>query len=239
MIEFFNTILHYITKFQHQFQSIIASNFREIKEENSILSIAIILGISLIYGVVHALGPGHGKALVAGYFLSNNHSYKKAFKMGYMISIIHALSALSVTFFVYYVLTVIFSKTFHDTSIYMTKASGILIILIGIYMFFEHHNHNENKNKNSNKSDFAIALGAGIVPCPGVMTVVLFSIMMGKVIVGVIAAILMSIGMGFTISLSAILATATRKKGGDKISNIFPYIGNSMIICLGIYLAFF
>ncbi len=238
MIEFFNILLHYITKFQHQFQSIIASNFREIKEENSLIAIATILGISLIYGIIHALGPGHGKTLVASYFLSNKHSYKKAFKMGYMISFIHALSALSITFFVYYILTVIFSKTFHDTSIYMTKASGILIIAIGIYMFFEHHKEHKEEI-NSNKSDLAVAFGAGIVPCPGVMTVVLFSIMMGKIIVGVIAAILMSIGMGLTISISAILATAARKKSGEKVSNIFPYIGNSMIILLGIYLAFF
>lgn len=235
MIEFLNTLLHHITKYQQEFQSIIASNFRAIKEENSLLSIATILGISLIYGIVHALGPGHGKALVAGYFLGNNHSYKKAFKMGYLISFIHALSALSITFFVYYLLTVIFSKTFHDTSIYMTKASGVLIIAIGIYLFFEHHKE-KDINSPSDKSDLAVAFGAGIVPCPGVMTVVLFSIMMGKIAVGVIAAILMSIGMGLTISLSAILATAARKRTNKTISNIFPCIGNSMIILLGLYL---
>lgn len=235
MIEFLNTLLHHITKYQQEFQSIIASNFRDIKEENSLLSIVTILGISLIYGIIHALGPGHGKALVAGYFLGNNHSYKKAFKMGYLISFIHALSALSITFFVYYILTVIFSKTFQDTSIYITKASGLLIIAIGIYLFFQHR-HQKQQEQSSNKSDLAVAFGAGIVPCPGVMTVVLFSIMMGKVYVGVAAAILMSIGMGLTISLSAILATATRKKSNQKISNIFPYIGNSMIILLGSYL---
>ncbi len=235
MIEFFNTILHHIIKYQQEFQSIIASNFREIKDENSLTSVMTILGISLIYGIIHALGPGHGKALVAGYFLGNNHSYKKAFKIGYLISFIHALSALSITFFVYYLLTVIFSKTFQDTSIYMTKASGVLIIAIGIYLFFEHHKE-KDANYTSNKSDLAVAFGAGIVPCPGVMTVVLFSIMMGKVFVGILAAILMSIGMGLTISLSAILATVARKKSNKKVSNIFPYIGNSMIILLGAYL---
>ncbi len=238
MIEFFNTLLHYLTKYQQEFQSIIASNFREIKDENSLLSIITILGISFIYGIIHAVGPGHGKALVTGYFLGNNHSYKKAFKMGYMISFIHATSALSITFFVYYLLTVIFSKTFYDISIYMTKASGILIIAIGIYLFFEHHKQQDIKEV-SNKSDFAIAFGAGIVPCPGVMTVVLFSIMMGKVFVGIIAALLMSIGMGLTISLSAILATTVKKNSTHSISNIFPYIGNSMVILLGIYLLLF
>ncbi|HIP46259.1 MAG TPA: hypothetical protein EYG95_01730 [Campylobacterales bacterium] len=157
--------------------------------------------------------------------------------MGYLISFIHALSALSITFFVYYLLTVLFSKTFHDTTIYMSKASGILIIIIGIYLFFEHHKEQQTLQA-SNKSDFAVAFGAGIVPCPGVMTVVLFSIMMGKVLVGVMAAILMSIEMGLTISLSAILATSARKKSSENISKIFPYISNSMIILLGLYLTF-
>lgn len=238
MIEFFNSILRSIVKYQQEFNSIIASNFREIKDDNSLISIATILGISLIYGIVHALGPGHGKALVAGYFLSNKHSYKKAFKMGYLISFIHAISALSVTFVTYYLLSVVFSKTFQETTIYMTKASGVLIILIGIYLFFEHHKEYDNNKTTDKKSDFAVAFGAGIVPCPGVMTVVLFSLMMGKVFVGVLAAILMSIGMGFTISLSAILATVTRKKSGDRVGIVFPYIGNTMIILLGSYLVF-
>jgi len=42
--------------------------------------------------------------------------------------------------------------------------------------------------------------------------------------------------MGLTISLSAIAATATRSQTPSKIFKVFPYIGNSMILVLGIYL---
>ena len=231
MIEFFNSLLHPIIKFQQELNSTIASNFRE----DSLIATLTILGISLIYGIVHALGPGHGKALVAGYFLSHEQSYPKAFKMGYMISAIHAMSALFITFIIYFVLDVLFSKTFQETSIYMGKASGVLIMMIGIYLFFEQHKEHKEAY-NAKKSDLSVAFSAGVVPCPGVMTIVLFSFMMGKVFVGILAAIMMSIGMGITISLSAILALGVRKKSSDKISHFFPYIGNTMIILLGLYL---
>ena len=231
MIEFFNTILHHITKYQQEFNATIAANFRE----DSLTSSLSILGISLLYGIIHALGPGHGKALVASYFLTHKQSYKKAFKMGYMISGIHATSALFITFLLYFVLDVLFSKTFQETSLYMGKASGVLIIMIALYLFFQQHQEHQ-EDYDAKKSDMSVAFSAGVVPCPGVMTVVLFSLMMGKIFVGILAAIMMSIGMGVTISLAAILAVGTREKSSEKISYFFPYIGNTMILILGLYL---
>ena len=236
-MEFYADFFRYISKLQNGFNSLIASNFREIKDELSITALLIIFGISFIYGVIHALGPGHGKALVTSYFISNKKSYKEAFKLGYLISIIHAFSALTVTFILYFIIKTMISKNFHETSIYMTKFSGLLIIMVGIYLFFEHHKSQKEKI-DSNKSIYALATSAAIVPCPGVMTVVLFSLMMGKIIVGVIASILMSIGMGITISLSGVVATFARDKSPSKLTKILPYIGNSFIILLGCYLFF-
>jgi len=230
----YGDFFRYIAKLQHSFNSIIASNFREIESETSFVAIVSIVGISLIYGIIHALGPGHGKTLVASYFISNKKRYREAFKIGYLISIIHAFSALTITLVIYYLLKTVLSRTFHETSIYMMKFSGALIIMVGIYMFFEHHK--QKKEISSTKSIYALAFFAAIVPCPGVMTVVMFSIMMGKLFVGVLAAILMSIGMGFTISLSAIVATFAREKSPTKLANYLPYIGNSFIILLGLYL---
>ncbi|MEA1954056.1 MAG: DUF2162 family putative transporter, partial [Campylobacterota bacterium] len=179
--------------------------------------------------------PGHGKLLVSSYFLRNNRSYKEAFKMGYLISLIHTISALSISFVLYYLLEVVFSQTFQEVSFYMTKISALLIIGVGVYLFFEQHKEH-SVEKVSKKSDFSIALSAGVIPCPGVMTIILFSILMGSISVGIVAAIFMSVGMGLTISLSAIIATATKNKTPSNIAKLFPFIGNSMILLLGIYL---
>jgi len=233
--DFFNLILKEFIELQQQLNASISSNFREINDENALFPILTILGIAFIYGVVHAMGPGHGKLLVSSYFLRHNRSYKEAFKMGYLISIIHTISALSISFVLYYLLEVVFSQTFQELSFYMTKISALLIIGVGIYLFYEQHKEHQLPKSNK-RSDLSIALSAGVIPCPGVMTIILFSILMGNIFVGIVAAVFMSVGMGLTISLSAIVATATREQTPLKISKIFPFIGNSMILLLGIYL---
>ena len=235
MNDFFNLILKKFIELQQYLNATISSNFREINNENALFPILTILSVAFIYGVVHAMGPGHGKLLVSSYFIQNNRSYKEAFKMGYFISIIHTLSALSISFILYYILEVLFSQTFKEVSFYMTKISALLIIAVAVYLFFEQHKEHTSTNITQ-KSDVSIALGAGIIPCPGVMTIILFSIFMGNLSVGIAAAIFMSAGMGLTISLSAIVATATRSQTPSRISKLFPFIGNSMILLLGIYL---
>ena len=235
MSDLFNQVLKKFIEIQQELNAAISSTFREIGDGNSLVPVLTILGIAFIYGVVHALGPGHGKLLVSSYFLRNNRSYKEAFKMGYLISIIHTISALSISFVLYYLLEVVFSQTFQEVSFYMTKISALLIIGVGIYLFFEQHKEHFAAN-STQRSDLSIALSAGVIPCPGVMTIILFSILIGNISVGIAAAVFMSAGMGLTISLSAIVATATRSQTPSKISKVFPFIGNSMILLLGIYL---
>ena len=48
------------------------------------------------YGLVHTLGPGHGKAVVISYFVGDGGSLRKGFTMGIMIAITHVLSSIIV-----------------------------------------------------------------------------------------------------------------------------------------------
>ena len=238
-----NELITIFMEFQQNLNSMIALNLREVSQNNSLELNLIILGIAFIYGVIHAIGPGHGKLLVSSYFLSNGKDYKKAFKLGYMISIVHTISALTITLVTFFILKTMLSKTFNETSAIITKISGFLILGIAIYLiyetFFQKEQEEKVSEKDIKKKEIVLAISAGIIPCPGVMTIVLFSIMVSKLYIGVLSAILMSIGMGFTISLSAILATkikqVTNKKHNNitKILHIFSII---MISCLGIYL---
>ncbi len=48
------------------------------------------------YGLVHTLGPGHGKAVVISYFVGDGGSLRKGFTMGVLIAIFHVLSSIIV-----------------------------------------------------------------------------------------------------------------------------------------------
>jgi len=241
-MEWYNQILKQIITIQYQLNSYISTTIRSLNDNNLYETSFIVLTIAFLYGLIHAAGPGHGKALVALYFTSNKADYKKAFKMGYMISIIHAISALIFTFGIFYILKTMFRKNFNEMSILTMQISAFMIICIGLYLIYSAYkekNSKERKLQNQNKSEYIVAFSAGIVPCPGVMTIVLFCIVLEQYILAVLAAITMSIGMGLTISIAGILSILVNKKTGDFLdsqSYLLEILGGILIIVLGIFL---
>lgn len=241
-MEYYAKFLQTLVGWQYQLNSFISTNIRSLSDENNLTTSLIILFIAFVYGLVHAIGPGHGKALVAFYFTSNKSDYKKAFKMGYLIAIIHAFSALLFTFGIFFILKTMFRKNFNEFSEMAMQISAVMIIGVGLYLIYEAYSgrkHKEKHLKKSSKSEVAVAFSAGIVPCPGVMTIVLFCVVLGQYTLGVLAAIAMSIGMGLTISVAGILSIALGRKTNGLLNEktyILEMIGGFLVLSLGIIL---
>jgi len=241
-VELYNKLLHTLVGWQYELNSYISTTIRSLNDENSLGTSLLILGIAFLYGLIHAAGPGHGKALVALYFTSNKSDYKKAFKMGYMISVIHAISALIFTFGIFFILKTMFRKNFNEFSEIAMLISAVMITLVGLYLIYEAYSgrkHKEKKAKKSSKSEVAVAFSAGVVPCPGVMTIVLFCIVLNQFTLGILAAIAMSIGMGLTISLAGIFSIAFSRKAGGFLNEktyILEMIGGLLVFSLGVFL---
>ena len=243
-MEFLNSIFIDLNHFLSQFNREISSVFREIKNSEDFTLILYLWGVSFFYGVIHALGPGHGKLIVSSYLLTKKNSYKKAFKIGYLISLVHTFSALLISLSIYYIIQGVVSKQFHETSEITMKISGILIILFGLYLIYENFIKKEKFEEPNldNKKDFFIALSVGLVPCPGVMTLVIFSIIISQIYIGIISAIFMSIGMGLTISIAGILATQFHRINNQNkkinIGNLLQKISSILILILGVILIY-
>lgn len=215
MSELYASLLHTITLWQYELNKLVSGNLKNLDSPEGLTAALSVIGIAFVYGVIHAVGPGHGKALVGLYFLREGGSYRQALKMGYIIATVHALSALTLTMVIYYLINALFSRSFREFSGYSMIASGVLIIVMGCYLVYESWKERNEKEqaKLSERSSYAVAFSAGIVPCPGVMTITLFALSMGHVAVGVVSALVMSIGMGLTISLAGIASVAVKNKG--------------------------
>ncbi len=59
-------------------------------------ALAWLLGVSLLYGVFHAVGPGHGKAVISSYLLSTNDSLRRAVLISFAASLMQALVAIGI-----------------------------------------------------------------------------------------------------------------------------------------------
>jgi ABC-type nickel/cobalt efflux system permease component RcnA len=243
MIEFYNTILKQLTMWQYELNRTIATNIREINDENYLSIYSLIIGISFLYGLIHAAGPGHGKALVALYFTKGKGDYKEAFKLGYLISIIHAISAITVTFTLFFIFKTMFRQNFNEFSNTAMMISSVMIIFVGLYLIYnavkEKYKPCHNENIPQDKSKYAVAFGVGLVPCPGVMTIVLFCIMLKKFTLGILAALAMSIGMGLTISIVGILSVLFANRTStfvNKKAYILEAVSGVLIVLLGSFL---
>lgn len=232
---------------------------KQIEVEGSIIAYFLLLGFSLLYGVIHALGPGHGKSLVAAYFLGNNRSVVKAFGIASMIGVVHTFSAFLLTFVIYFVLNTYLSTYFSNLESVTIRISALIIIFIALYLLYKKLPKKEKKQPiwstsqpnqhqsscgcsacQSTSTDLGIILSAGIVPCPGTITIFVFSLSLGAYFVGFLSAVFMSIGMSIVIFTAALLSIKVRKKssGHEGLRKVLDYGSLLFIFILGVALFF-
>lgn len=53
-----------------------------------------LIAISFLYGVLHAAGPGHGKAVISSYLIANNETLKRGIVLAFWSSLLQALTAI-------------------------------------------------------------------------------------------------------------------------------------------------
>lgn len=251
----------------------------DIKETQSISSYFWLLFFSLLYGIIHAIGPGHGKSLVAAYFLGDDRSVAKAFSVSALIGVVHTFSAFLLTFTIYYVLNTYMENHFSDVESVTTQISAIIIILIALYLFYKRipkkpkqvvqaatwsqskpttetqspsfawsqtkakdpHDHSCGCGSCQTEStDIGVILSAGIVPCPGTVTIFIFTLSLGVYWVGLLSAIFMSIGMSLIIFIAAYLSLKLRTTtlGSERLRKILDYGSLVFILSLGVLLLF-
>jgi nickel/cobalt exporter len=54
----------------------------------------LLAGIAFLYGVLHAAGPGHGKAIIASYVLANERTVRRGIYLSFLSAAVQALSAI-------------------------------------------------------------------------------------------------------------------------------------------------
>ena len=80
---------------QSRISLLLTKTMTDIKDRESSWPLMVGLFVAFAYGVVHTLGPGHGKAVVVAYFVGEGGSLWRGMRMGGQIALFHVLSALS------------------------------------------------------------------------------------------------------------------------------------------------
>ena len=162
------------------------------------------LAAAFALGAVHALSPGHGKALVAAYLVGARGTLRHAVLLGAVVTLTHTASV-----FFLGVATLFLSKYVVPDRLYpiMGAISGASILLIGISLLrkrvhalrqtHHHHHHDHHHAPEEISLGSLIALGAsgGLVPCPSAMVLLLSAIALRRTSLGIVLLVAFSLGL--------------------------------------------
>jgi nickel/cobalt transporter (NicO) family protein len=94
-----------------------------------------LMGISFAYGIFHAAGPGHGKAVISSYLLANEETWRRGVALSFASALLQALTAI-VLVAVVAVLIGATAKMMGDTVRVIEVVSYALIVLLGARLFW-------------------------------------------------------------------------------------------------------
>lgn len=92
-----------------------------------------LMGFSLVYGVLHALGPGHGKVVIATFLATHPTRVKTSLKLTMAAAVVQgAVAILLVT--VMLVVLRLSSRQLHLSSYWLEKGSYLLVVGLGLWL---------------------------------------------------------------------------------------------------------
>ncbi len=89
-----------------------------------------LMGISFAYGIFHAAGPGHGKAVISSYLFANEETWRRGIVLSFAAALLQALTAIVLVAIVA-VLIGATAKMMGDTVRVIEIVSYALIVLLG------------------------------------------------------------------------------------------------------------
>lgn len=257
---FFTELNRTISRFQRDTTREMSARLRAIRDGETPMALIAGLGLAFLYGVIHAAGPGHGKAVVVGYFLTRQARIARGLLMGLQISIGHVVSAIVIALGADLLFRTVWGTSAAEIRL-IQLASYALIALIGIYMLVEtfrgrghHHEHctmpghdhsHGGHSHGGHRPQSWLSLGVGIVPCTGAILVMLFALANGILLAGFLLVAAIAAGMAVTMAVLGMLAIVarhamtrwtSRDEGGSWLGTALEYAGSAAITLIGILL---
>jgi nickel/cobalt transporter (NicO) family protein len=79
---------------QSEFYREISTTIRAAKSDGS--AVWTLLAISFAYGIFHAAGPGHGKAVISSYMIANDETWRRGVILSFASAILQACTAIAI-----------------------------------------------------------------------------------------------------------------------------------------------
>jgi nickel/cobalt exporter len=106
----------------------LAGMIRSAKTDGSALW--ALMGVSFVYGIFHAAGPGHGKAVISSYLLANEETWRRGITLSFASAVMQSFTAIAIVAIAAILLGAT-AKLMGDTVRLIEIVSYGLIVLVG------------------------------------------------------------------------------------------------------------
>ena len=145
---------------QAEISRTLGNYLEQFKATNDISFAAALIGASLLYGLVHAAGPGHGKIVVSSYVMANNQTLRRGIFLAFLSSFVQGTVAVALVGSLAFIFNAT-GSTIKEVSFQFTQMSYALICGLGLYLLYaavkrrwqrmatnSPHSHSHNANHN-------------------------------------------------------------------------------------------
>jgi ABC-type nickel/cobalt efflux system permease component RcnA len=195
-----------------------------------------LMALSLAYGVFHAAGPGHGKAVISAYLFASGDTLKKGVVLAFLSALVQAIAAILLVA----VLAAILGATasaMDSVTLTLERLSYGLIAAVGAWLAWRKgstlwhlvrgsrrgHDHVHGPDcghlhaplpaegaRMNLRSALGTVMAIGVRPCTGAIIVLVFALAQGVFLSGIAATFAMALGTAVTVAGIATLAVTAK-----------------------------
>jgi ABC-type nickel/cobalt efflux system permease component RcnA len=226
-------LARFSASYQRSIQRSLSVSLQDIRAGGEALALWAMLVVCFGYGVVHTLGPGHGKAVVVAYFLDSTRprAWIEGLFAGGWIAFTHTVAALLLAGGVKLAGTFgLFGALREVRNLEIVSYSLILVIgvwrlwagLTGRWHDHEHgqglgHGHDHDHHglhhhpPQRTIAGWLLLTAAGIAPCAGALVMILLATAMGVLWAGILGVLAIALGMALTLGAIGIASLAAHR----------------------------
>jgi nickel/cobalt transporter (NicO) family protein len=194
------------------------------------------------WGALHALSPGHGKAMVAAYLVGTRGTARDAVALGATVTVTHTIGVFALG-----LVTLALSAYVLPEDLYpwLNLVSALLVLGVGAAVLHKrrraaahaHHHHHDHDHDHdiTRKGIIAMGASAGLIPCPSALVVLLGAVAQHEVALGLVLITAFSLGLAATLTgLGILVVRAARVPLPPRAAAIVPALSALLIVVVGI-----
>jgi ABC-type nickel/cobalt efflux system permease component RcnA len=213
--------------------------------ELSLGVVLLSLAIAAFWGAAHALTPGHGKAIVAGYLVGTKGRPLDAVLLGGIVTVTHTIGVFALG-----LVTLLLSRFVVPETLYpwLTLASGVLVVAVGASVLWSrarrrghhhHHHHHDHDHDHDRRGLLGVGVAAGLLPCPSALVVLLSAIALHRIGFGLALILAFSVGLAATITSIGLVAVLAKRAFGrlsldGPVVRLLPAVSALVILAVGL-----